>query len=156
MNRSNLKTTYFKLFIIALSGVTIIPLIYFYLNEDIFIQEQSSFKAEILTHEEFIEKQLQYVQIENQHAKEILSKCGIDDFCLLEALQNMRQKETRETILGTIDEILSAYLEIDYYCHRQGHHIGEFVYGYIGNVTLALESTNIKCGGSVYHGIIEN
>lgn len=94
--------------------------------------------------------------IDDPHVKKIFSECGIEQHCTVEGLWDLAKLEDKQTALASTKEILAIYEEIGFYCHENGHHLGMFVYGLTGNLSEALSSVERRCGGSVYHGIIEN
>ena len=57
--------------------------------------------------------------------------------------------------METVDDLLSSYQEQGIYCHQQAHHIGKFLYGYFGDLSQVLSYVDRRCGGAVYHGILE-
>ena len=94
--------------------------------------------------------------INNPHVKKIFSECGIEKHCTVEGLWDLAKLEDKQTALASTKEILAIYDEIGFYCHENGHHLGMFVYGLTGDLSEAISSVERRCGGSVYHGIIEN
>jgi len=157
MNLSSFRTVRLKIFIIIVVGssLSIVFLVSpFYENPGGL--GEISYRVQFYTGEQVIDEQLRKIEFDNQYAQEIIFKCGRDEHCTVEELQALARNENQQVVLEIIDDILSAYLEVGFYCHAQGHHLGEFFYGYLENLTQALFLANLKCGGSVYHGIIEN
>ncbi len=100
--------------------------------------------------------ELKNLPIKDPHVKKILSQCGIEVHCTVDGLLELAKLENKKTVLSAVNDILSIYEEIGYYCHQNGHHLGMFVYGFSGNLSEAISSVERRCGGSIYHGIIEN
>ena len=121
---------------------------------------QNNFEAEKLEQssnwDEPYDVELKNLPIEDSHVKKILSQCGIDKHCTVESLQELAKLENKKTVLSAVNDILLIYEETGYYCHENGHHLGMFVYGFIGNLSESISSVERRCGGSVYHGMIEN
>lgn len=93
----------------------------------------------------------------NLNSDRILSSCGIDEHCTVEALYSLAKKENQETVISTMKDIISSYQKINILCHRNAHHIGEFLLGFAnGNVSKAISYADRGCGGALYHGIVEN
>jgi len=104
----------------------------------------------------FYDEKLKNMPIDDPHAKKIFSNCGIEKHCTVESLQKLSESESKKTVIETAREILSTYDEIGFYCHENGHHIGMFLYGFIGNLSEAILSVEKRCGGSVHHGMLQN
>jgi len=121
---------------------------------------QNNFEAEKLEQSsnwnDSYDVELKNLPIEDPHVKKILSQCGIDKHCTVESLQELAKLENKKTVLSAVNEILLIYEEIGFYCHENGHHLGMFVYGFTGNLSESISSVERRCGGSVYHGMIEN
>jgi len=126
----------------------------FVLNEN--SQETRSFKVEIMTRDEFLDEKIRASKIDNPIANKILSKCGIDDHCVVEQLQDFSIYENQEMVLSAFSEILSVYDKSDFYCHHQAHRLGMFLYDVIGNLQESLLHADQRCGGAVFHGIVQN
>jgi len=110
-----------------------------------------------MTADDYRDEQVRKIRTGNTQVDFILSKCGNDDLCVVEAIQKLSKNETQEIVLGVIDEILDVFQKSELICHEYGHHIGEFLLGYSnGNVTKAYTLATAKCGGAQYHGIVEN
>ena len=96
-------------------------------------------------------------KLQNELAKQIFNKCKYDSHCAIEYLQKVSQSHDKETVMGAVHELIFTYSESVQLCHQNSHHIGNFVYGYFGNVKDAIESINATdCGGSIIHSIIQN
>jgi len=108
-------------------------------------QRKAEFRAQVAT-----------IQINNQDAKKIISDCWYDEHCLIDEMQVYSKKNDQQMMMDTIGDITEIYQQLGLDCHDQGHHLGKFMYGYTGNLTLALSHANITCGGSIYHGVMEN
>jgi hypothetical protein len=104
----------------------------------------------------FYDEKLKKYETKNQHVKSIFSKCGTDSHCATDSMSTLSRNETKQTVLDTLNEITASYDTMDMLCHNQAHHLGEFLYGYSGNLTEALLSADRKCGGGLYHGIMKN
>ena len=76
---------------------------------------------------------LKNLPIEDPHVKKILSQCGIEVHCTVDGLLELAKLENKKIVLSTVNNILSIYEEIGYYCHQNGHHLGMFAYGFSGN-----------------------
>ncbi len=88
-------------------------------------------------------------------ANSILSECNIDEHCIVESLQILAKQQDDKIVYATVDKIMSHIDDAGIYCHKQGHHIGIFLYAYTQDLSKALLSADRKCGGSMYHGIVE-
>jgi hypothetical protein len=88
-------------------------------------------------------------------AKSILSFCDIDEHCIAESLQEISKQKDEQIVYDTISELMFNIDQAESYCHPQGHHIGGFLYSYTQDLKQALSIADRKCGGSMYHGIVE-
>ena len=93
---------------------------------------------------------------EDQLASGIFSKCYRNSNCMIDAFMEISQTESKETVLSTFESIKMAYAKEDLLCHSIGHHLGEFLYGFTGNFSESFLLSDNTCGGSIYHGIIQN
>lgn len=100
----------------------------------------------------FLEESL---QAEDSYAEQIMTECEGKLDCTMEALRDISETEEQSTVLVIIKDIISTYEKSSYQCHKEGHHLGMFLYDYTGNLTQSLSYVEPKCGGAVYHGIIE-
>ncbi len=150
-----LKKTKFSIYIIISIGIIVSMSYFFFPNEN--TQETRSFQVVMMTGEEYRDEQIRKIRTGNTHADFILSKCGNDDMCVVEAIQKLSKSETQEIVLEVIDELLDVFQTTELICHKYAHHIGKFLLGYSnGNLTKALTLASGKCGGAQYHGIVEN
>lgn len=88
-------------------------------------------------------------------ADQIINNCKEDIHCAVEALQEFVKLEEDEKVLTTFHELVSLY-EKNYPCHEIAHHLGMWLYDYVGNVDEALLEAKMVCGGAIYHGVIQN
>jgi len=96
------------------------------------------------------------IQTDDPNARKILELCNIDEHCYVEALWDLAEQEQDDDIVfGAVEEIMSNVQRAGFYCHPQGHHIGGFLYAYTKDLPQALSVADRKCGGSMYHGIVE-
>lgn len=149
-----------KLFLFSIIGaifILSIISIYFFTNNDTFQLESpiSSEKISNNTQESILAK-TQYIQTDNPTANKILVKCGNEKNCAIEELQKLTKTESRQTILTTVDDLLSRYQEEEFFCHESAHHLGKFLYGYLGVLSEALSFVDRRCGGALYHGVLES
>ena len=96
-------------------------------------------------------------QSQNDLTKQIINECKYDPQCTMEFLQDVSQSHEKETIMNTVNELIFTYSESLMLCHINAHHLGNFVYGYLGDVKESiefLESTD--CGGSAIHSIVKS
>ena len=89
-------------------------------------------------------------------AMEIFSKCDRDSTCTIETLMQISQTESKESVLAIFNSLTTAYGQSGALCHSIGHHLGGFLYGFTGNFTQALLLSDHTCGGSIYHGVVQN
>jgi len=96
-------------------------------------------------------------KFQNELTKQIIDECKYDSQCTIEFLQDESKSYEKEIIMNTVNELFFTYSESLMLCHMQAHHLGNFVYGYLGNVEESLkfiESTD--CGGSAVHSIVKS
>jgi len=103
-----------------------------------------------------MESSLLEMKIDNPHVEELIDSCGSNDMCAMEKLTIMAQEEDQQTVLATVQGYLTSVNSVGIFCHQQGHHMGKFLYGIIGNLPDALAEATITCGGSQVHGVLEN
>jgi len=111
------------------------------------------FYDEYVEHYEQIMKEY---ETSDSYGNKIRKDCGIDEYCIVEEMKKLSRAESKETVLQTFKDLTSVYTKLQMFCHPQGHHLGGFLYGYLGNITEAVTFIDRSCGGSVYHGAIEN
>lgn len=99
-----------------------------------------------------------YFSDSNKPASEIIfSFCQQDDDCTIELLQQYSRTASTNQTLDTIDELLTRYVEADFYCHPMAHHIGEFLYGYLErDLDIAAKYVDSRCASGILHGLVEN
>jgi hypothetical protein len=145
---------------IAITGIVIIAVILvIYLimtiQEEVF-QEQEIRIEESPSTESF-DSLIKSIKTKNPYVNQILSKCGTDAHCVVEAMWDLAEVEQEKIVLQTLSDITSVYSDAGYYCHGPAHHLGMFLYGFTNNITKTLElSSKRDCGGAMYHGGIEN
>jgi len=88
-------------------------------------------------------------------AKSKLVDCRNDASCIVPTLLNLAKSENQQTVLNTFSEITNALKQSAVICHKPGHALGKFLYRYTDNLSQALLVTNRACGGSIYHGIMQ-
>lgn len=87
----------------------------------------------------------------------IFSACDRDDDCTVRLLQQYSRNANSEQMSQTIDELLTLYVDADFYCHPIAHHVGEFLYGYLKrNLDAASAFVDSRCASGVLHGLVEN
>jgi len=122
-------------------------------------QDSTKLESEIVESSKDIpgDKKIVEFKTENQNANKILSDCGVDEHCIVEAFWNLASTEQEQTVLEALSAATAAYDQAGYYCHGLAHHLGMFLYGITGNMTKTLEFAEKRdCGGAMYHGAIEN
>jgi len=87
--------------------------------------------------------------------EKIMSQCHNDVECIIEYLGDPSYTENSSIVLASLDGILEFYQNSTYYCHPEAHHLGMFLYDYLGDLPQALSIADQRCGGSLYHGIIQ-
>jgi len=93
---------------------------------------------------------------EETFAPKIIKECEKDSRCAAVELQKLvNNKIHNNSILKTYYDLFDYYKRIQFSCHGSSHHLSEFFYGYLQNVTLALEYNDpLDCGGGNYHAIV--
>jgi len=89
-------------------------------------------------------------------AKNILEECGKVAQCAVVELEKLANNSANQkTILKTYYDLMDYYKGTDFSCHANSHLLAEFLYGYFGDVSLALEYDDpLMCGGGNYHAIV--
>jgi len=96
------------------------------------------------------------IQTDDPNARKILVECNIDKHCYVEALWDLaEQAQDDDVVFVAVKEIMSNVQRAGFYCHPQAHHLGGFLYAYTKDLSQALSLADRKCGGSMYHGIVE-
>jgi hypothetical protein len=104
------------------------------------------------------------IQIENEnieiysnqpYAPQIVDKCRDDIHCSVNAMHTLAKLEDKDEVLDIFSNLITFY-ETKYPCHEIGHHLGMWLNAYVGDPLEALEIAKQQCGGSIFHGIIQN
>ena len=92
-----------------------------------------------------------------EYASQIISNCYNDLDCALNSLRFLEKNTNSETVLSTFTNLIELFDIDDIECHETAHHLGAFLYPYVGqNISKAFEYAGQKCGGAIYHGVIMN
>jgi len=147
-----------KFIILGLVGFTAIFSFYLIYSDDQQTTTSESSNLQNTTEEKTVSiyEQAKKAKTNNLNANKILSDCGNLAICTVEALQNLAKMENQKTVLATVGNISSAYIQMNNPCHTPAHHLGAFLYGYTGNLTEVLLFFDPTCAGGFYHGIMEN
>jgi hypothetical protein len=70
-------------------------------------------------------------------------------------MKTLAKIEDRERVLDVFSNLITSYSK-KYPCHEIGHHLGMWLNAYVGDPVEALELAKQQCGGSIFHGIIQN
>jgi len=89
------------------------------------------------------------------YAQQIISVCEKDVQCAVNLLQELSNEKESDVILTTFKNLISQY-ERKYACHQFGHHLGMWLYTYMDDVDQALAQAEMVCGGSIFHGVVQN
>ena len=104
------------------------------------------------------------IQIENEnfqiysnqpYATQIVEKCKSDVHCSVNALNTLSKLENQKNVLDIFSNIVASY-ESKYPCHEIGHHLGMWLNAYLDDPQEALDLAKQQCGGSIFHGVIQN
>lgn len=92
------------------------------------------------------------------YAQQIFISCqdSDDEHCPMMVLDEIKKTNPHGLVLQTFLNLVRIYDENNYSCHHEGHHLGMWLYDYTGNLTQALKSATVLCGGAVYHGIFQS
>jgi len=104
---------------------------------------------------EDIKFDIERVEDKASYAEKIISICKDDVQCAVSGLQDVSKNEEQKIVFSTFDDLVALY-ESSYPCHEVAHHLGMWLYGYIGDVPNALKLAKMVCGGAIYHGVIQN
>jgi len=87
---------------------------------------------------------------------QIYLECDDDSRCAVKELQRLvLYKEHPNSIMKTYYDLMDHYKKRYFSCHPESHDLAEFLYGYLGDVSLALDFNDpLMCGGGNYHGIV--
>jgi len=93
---------------------------------------------------------------EETFAPMIIEICEEDSHCAAMKLQKLtNNKIHNNSILKTYYDLFDYYKRTDFSCHHISHNLSEVLYGYLQNVTQALEYNDpLDCGGGNYHAIV--
>lgn len=90
-----------------------------------------------------------------EFASQIVSNCYNDLDCALNSLRYIEDNRDADTVMSTFTQLVDLYDKNKIDCHKTAHHLGMFLYPYVGkNLSAAFEYAGQGCGGSIYHGII--
>ena len=90
-----------------------------------------------------------------ERAQAIIDGCTDDVHCAVEELQSLSKQSDRDTIIRLFEDLIYLY-DAQVPCHETGHHLGLWFYGYVSDVKESLEYAKQLCGGSIFHGVIQN
>ncbi|MGD9533656.1 MAG: hypothetical protein AB7V56_07795 [Candidatus Nitrosocosmicus sp.] len=114
----------------------------------------------MLPHHEFtLQNQNLSDNISSQsYAEQIFLSCQNSDneHCPMMGLDEINKIGSQTVVLETFLNLVRLYDENNYLCHHEGHHLGMWLYEYTQNLTRALKSATVLCGGAVYHGIFQS
>ena len=131
-----------KILIIAFLAVAVLSLVIYQLT----LEFDDESKKDVIS-----------IHTKNPNAIKILELCDTDKHCIVEALWSLAKQEKDDAIVFTAaDEIMANFQQAGFYCHQQGHHVGLFLYSFTQDLSKSLSLADRKCGGSIYHGIVEN
>lgn len=95
--------------------------------------------------------------IADELASQILLNCGNEIECTLNSFRDIEDDYDVNTVLSTFNQLIELYSKNGVDCHRTAHHLGMFLYPYVGkNLLVAYDFAGQKCGGAIFHGIIQN
>jgi len=151
MNFLNTNLLSFKLLIMATACVSIVSL-FVYLNSDNFGTDDEAKSINVITYDD----EDKIFKTNNPLVDKIFSVCGKDIQCTIGGMQYFAETENKETILKTVDGLVLAYAKEGIFCHHQVHSLGKFLYTFTGDLREALLHSNQKCGGALYHGVVES
>lgn len=98
-----------------------------------------------------------YKQPDVSYADAIFMACKTDNDCTIDNLQKYSQNSTKQTVLNTIDELITLFENGDFYCHPNAHHVGEFLYGFVErDLDIASRYVDSRCASGVLHGLVDN
>ncbi len=86
---------------------------------------------------------------------QIIENCSDKMHCAVNVMQSIAENENEEKVTSTFKELIILY-EQTIPCHQTGHHLGMWLYGYLDDVDKSLQLAQQQCGGSIYHGVIQN
>jgi len=89
------------------------------------------------------------------HADKIISECKISIDCVIDSLRALEKTEEKSVIIATFHDLVSNYEESVNYCHSYAHHLSRYLMVYVGDVTETISYLDRKCGGSLFHGVVE-
>lgn len=89
------------------------------------------------------------------YSLQIIKNCTNEMRCTVNAMQSIAENENEENVISTFKELVTLY-DQNLPCHETGHHLGMWLNGYLDDVDKALQLAQQQCGGSIYHGIIQN
>ncbi|MGH9922416.1 MAG: hypothetical protein ACRD38_06670, partial [Nitrososphaerales archaeon] len=92
---------------------------------------------------------------EQSHVDAIIAECQNNVHCAMRSLSELAKGKDRSTVLTTFTDLITEYDQSYYRCHETAHHLGMFLYSYLGDLNEALPYAKQECGGAVFHGIIQ-
>jgi len=143
-----------KLSIIALAILaTLSSSIYFVIatESDLHLMSEDKIITEIKTKNPFDVINISMTPV----TKSILLDCKYDTSCIVPVLWNLAKTESQDVILKSFSEISNSKGHLVGSCHSFGHDLGSFLYSYTGNLNQAILLVDMTCGGSLYHGILQ-
>jgi len=157
MDSVNSNSRKFLYLLLTAAGIAIVfPLTFLLTTQETQTENNLDFKLSDYEYLETYDNQIRNIETDNKFGNNIRKKCGFDNFCTVEEMQKLSKNYSSEVVLTTLKDLMSSYDQLKIYCHPLGHHLGEFLYGYVHNLREAISLSDRACGGSLYHGIFEN
>lgn len=115
------------------------------------VSQQTPTSEELHQHQEIQEM----LKPQQSHVEAIMAECESVVHCATHSLSELAKGKDRSTVLATFTDLITKYDQSVYRCHETAHHLGMFLYSYIGSLNEALPYAKQECGGAVFHGIIQ-
>lgn len=89
------------------------------------------------------------------YPQQIIENCYDEMHCAVNVMNSIAENENEEKVISTFKELITLY-EKTIPCHETAHHLGMWLYGYLEDVDKSLQLAEQQCGGSIFHGVIQN
>jgi len=121
------------------------------------IETEQPIKEEIIKEQKEITTSKEDPIIANEFANQIILNCGDEINCAINSLRDIEEDYDVNTVLSTFTQLIELYGKNGINCHQTAHHLGMFLYPYVGkNLSVAYDYAGQACGGAIFHGIVQN